>query len=375
MSTVKPGKERIDSIQVFRGIAATAVILHHAFNELSIVRGQDLASRHQIFNTDLGSAGVDLFFIISGFIMVYTTTNASATASRFLLQRSIRIYPLYWICSIVGILIYLSPWLQYYDEFKNHSIEYVKSFFLYPSFGAGSESLLVRPRPLGQGWTLVYEMVFYGVFASALFIRRQQRALIASIGLVSLWLIGRVLPSSVWQSLLSDSVMLEFILGIAVAYFFTTKRIHLSRSTSIALFVLGMSALLVAAFIPGFIAANPRLVIFGLPCCAIAASVVLGPSQREAPRWLMFLGDASYSLYLTHGLTMALFRIGYSRLALIRTLPQPLYYILLLATVFPVGIVTYLCIEKPVTSFLKSRLARTRRSSTPVTHATSRVIS
>lgn len=359
-SSTQPRIDRLDSIQAFRGIAATAVVLHHACNELGIVRGQNLAERHWFFNTDIGSAGVDLFFIISGFIMVYTTQSKSTTASRFLLQRSIRIYPLYWLCSIVGILIYLSPWLQLYDEFRNHGIEYVKSFFLYPSFGAGAEQAMVRPRPLGQGWTLVYEMVFYGIFALALIFNRGRRATFASVGVVALWAGSHLLPSGVWRALLADSIILEFVFGMALAHLFVATTVQFSTATSRIFLGVSAAALLGAATIPVYLESVPRVIVFGIPCLLIAAGIVLNRRERQAPKWLLLLGDASYSLYLTHGLTMLLFRIGYSRSGAIRALPQPVYFVMLLLAVFPIGILCYLLFERPVTQFLKDRIVPSR---------------
>lgn len=169
--------------------------------------------------------------------------------------------------------------------------------------------------------------------------------------------------------------MLEFVLGMAVAYAFTNGKVELSPATSRWIAFIGIASLTVSALIPDFIGSYPRLLIFGIPCGLIAAAVVLRAREFSAPRWLMTLGDASYSLYLTHGLTMLLFRIGYTRLAFIRALPRPAYYFALLVAVFPIGLATFYCIEKPVTAFLKSRLTGSRRSVPSVTHAAPRIIS
>src|ERR1041384_6244035 len=105
-------KRSIEVLQVFRGIAATAVVFHHAADEVGKIPAVAAGARafhigHWI-NTDVGAVGVDLFFVISGFIMSYTARRGGLREARdFMVRRLVRIYPLYWACSLIMIAVLL----------------------------------------------------------------------------------------------------------------------------------------------------------------------------------------------------------------------------------------------------------------------------
>src|SRR6185312_3711833 len=127
-------KRNLEVIQDFRGVAAIAVVLHHASREIQDLPEFARQTRpffmEQIFNADVGAFGVDLFFVISGFIMSYTARRGGWPQARsFLLRRAIRIYPLYWLCSLIMIGVLASRWVQ---GFHAKPLALFQSFVLYP---------------------------------------------------------------------------------------------------------------------------------------------------------------------------------------------------------------------------------------------------
>src|ERR1700730_5517211 len=139
-------------VQVLRAAAATLVVVFHIGRMIEIKTGLDIGSW-----THAGPAGVDLFFVISGFIMVYTMPK-DFSAWRFLLRRIIRIAPLYWILTIAYLALVILTARRHIP-----TTDIVASFFFLP---ARDENGMIYP-PIGQGWTLAYEMFFYVALACA----------------------------------------------------------------------------------------------------------------------------------------------------------------------------------------------------------------
>jgi peptidoglycan/LPS O-acetylase OafA/YrhL len=154
-------KRNLDSIQCLRGFAAVAVAFHHASDQiesyLPFQNGSKIFWVERLFNTDVGAIGVDIFFLISGFIMAYTThLKPETTPGQFLKRRFVRIYPLYWFFSFVVIGLQLTPWIGWHEVSAGAA---VKAFVLYPEFVHYSGMTVIRPVFLPQGWTLIYEVL------------------------------------------------------------------------------------------------------------------------------------------------------------------------------------------------------------------------
>jgi exopolysaccharide production protein ExoZ len=145
----------LEGIQVLRAIAALMVVLHHSLEE-SLAAGAPFKSPDWL--TTFGAAGVDIFFVISGFIMFYVsfpTDQAAASPVSFLVKRITRIYPLYWFC----MALTLGLWsIGLFRSLQLDADVLVRSFFLFPSEHVINIAV----------WTLNYEMYFYLVFAATL---------------------------------------------------------------------------------------------------------------------------------------------------------------------------------------------------------------
>jgi peptidoglycan/LPS O-acetylase OafA/YrhL len=193
-------------IQGLRAIAALGVVLHHVQYEARTRLGMPDALPY----FEYGALGVDLFFVVSGFVMVYASGPlfAKAEGARiFMARRIIRIVPLYWLCTGVYVAFaLLAPQLA-----RTH-------------YGADvvAASLLFYPyeRPdigmfpvVGQGWTLNYEMLFYAVFSACILLPRRQAVLAVAAVFAALSITGRTVdlpqPFAFWAS----PIILEFVLG------------------------------------------------------------------------------------------------------------------------------------------------------------------
>jgi len=352
-------KPTIQSIQMLRALAASLVVIAHAQVHLE-VRGhiQDLDPF-----LDLGRVGVDLFFVISGFIMVYVAGNefTKPGAPRdFFIRRIIRVVPTYWIyTSALAVLMILLPHL--FSEGKGFGFQhYLASLFFIPW-----ENNIGHLKPLlPVGWTLNYEMYFYLVFAILLFMPRRYFLAGLSIclgGGIIAGILYRPLPSLL--SVATSPLLSEFLVGCGIGILFTGTA-RLSRTIAHALIATGIIWLLLAA--GGVIPHTIRAVSWGLPSAMIVAGILFLEKSSSIPisKLLVAIGGSSYSLYLTHIFTInALGKIWVS-------LFNGHYGLFIVACVIGsviVGHLAYLVIEKPVIRFLGDRYRSYKANRMPAT--------
>ncbi len=256
-----------------------------------------------------------MFFVISGFIMVYSSAElfgARGAAATFLKRRWLRIVPLYWIFTTAWLVaaLALPGALNGAELAPGH----VAASYLFLPLPAPDGSL----QPLyGLGWTLNFEMFFYVLFSAALFLPRGYAVAAVTAALVSLVLLGAIAdlppPFAFW----TQPIILEFAAGMALGLLHAAG-LRIPGAASLALALLGLNLLLV---LPG--EDLPRWVALGLPALAIVAGAGMmqeSGGTRRLERGLVALGDASYALYLVHPfvirpLTMAALFVGISSLA------------------------------------------------------------
>jgi len=327
-------------IQYLRGIAAMMVVWHHALNQLPGLK--------TVFPSEVGNYGVDLFFVISGFIMVVTTSRKAVSPARFVVRRLVRIVPLYWLLTLAGAgLALAAPALFRSTEVSaNHLLA---SLFFIPHWSP-SHPGTVWPL-LVPGWSLNYEMFFYVVFALALLAPTVWRAPVivgVLLALVGLGLVFGPFESAVAYSYTSP-LMLEFAAGVALAVLWLRRQWVPARALRVSAVVLGGALLFVDAemgrhwLLP---AVGSMLVVFG---CLYSTRL----ATRN--RWGLALGDSSYSLYLSH-----LFALGLLRWVWGKALPGGAvgavegvaFMVVALVVCAAAGWVLYRLVEKPVTVFL-----------------------
>jgi exopolysaccharide production protein ExoZ len=274
---------RLASIQILRAAAALSVVLFHACQWSKA----DFA---------VGAAGVDLFFVISGFVLWAACEARPVAPAAFLLARAERILPLYWIVTLA--VTAAAAW-------RPQALPIV-----HPQAGHLILSLLLVPHddPAGgpfpllpTGWTLIYEAFFYGVMALALAAPRDRRWPILSGGLLAAALIGFGYHG--WYTLLANPLLLEFLAGAALARLWLKGRFgRLPGWCGWGLIVGGVGVLL-ALQVGGLRDDFLRPFVWGPPAVMIVAGALKLEADGRigtgfAARALILQGDASYSLYL-----------------------------------------------------------------------------
>jgi peptidoglycan/LPS O-acetylase OafA/YrhL len=281
------------NVQILRFIAAASVLTKHSV-EVFFPQGAT------ILRLPL-NGGVDLFFVISGFIMAWLTQGQFGkphVAARFLLRRAIRIVPPYWFfTSLMIVLLLVAP-----NVARNTRLgwtEVVTSFAFIP-----------WPRPadgvvvplLSPGWTLNYEMFFYLCFGAALLLRRGKSLLIGlflGLAAAGMWLE----PGNYLVAFYANPIILEFLAGIALERLYSAG-VRASLMHALLLIVAGALAYLVLGQTP---LREIRGIAQGIPAALVAAAFILGRAPVRARRvWTMLQagGDASYTLYLSHPFTI-----------------------------------------------------------------------
>jgi exopolysaccharide production protein ExoZ len=351
-----PRRTKLDSLQLLRAAAALLVLLYHlvtigAFGWMT-PDGAPLLPLG--YFAAIGFAGVDLFFVISGVVMVltcYDRCGGRGAAVDFLLRRALRVYPLYWIATAAVLAIcWFAPGLAAREKFDATAI--AKSLALWPQ----STFPVVA-----VGWTLVCEMYFYVVFAVMMTLPRRFLPLllaswaVATLALAAAWDIA-CLPLTGHDRLLipppASPLALEFIAGCAIGW--ASRRTTL-RGSSVAL-AFGLVMLLVVGGAVGL--ASPAAAQFGasrpLVYGIAAVAIVYGLVARDlagripAPRWLVFWGDASYSAYLTHVYVLAAVAAASARWSLSSTASRWTTTTIALVACAAVAALCHLAVERPL---------------------------
>ena len=343
--------KKIDSIQHLRFLAAAMVLFGHAMMEahkLGIV-GTDVYRNVDIFPW---GSGVDMFFIISGYIVCHVTKNtghAFSDVKTFAIRRIIRIYPVYWLYT--ALMIVAIVFFNAVVTNNKITTEYiVASILLFPWPRPSDE--LIRPI-LGQGWTLSYEMFFYFIFGFSLILKKQHRYIAVCLAMALVFIAGNILSEKYWiRTFFSYSIILEFILGILV-YNIVSRIRKIEFLGCVVLIILGIIGLLLGEFL-----AVPdawRLVSRGLPSSLIVLGWVFLERDRVFPAFFVILkklGDASYSLYLSHPFVIIPLAIAWKKLSI----GYPFIFIILVvfsSIIF--SIISFEIFEKRINMYLNKK--------------------
>jgi Predicted acyltransferases len=341
--------DTIFAVQYLRGFAALAVFLFHISSLTVVLWGPAAADVDHA-----GAAGVDLFFVISGFVMAMILSRPGPFSVRdFAIQRIARIVPGYYVMTIaVFVLALVAPALFITTSADPATL--LRSLTFVPvadSQGSIAPLLVV-------GWTLDYEVFFYLLCAvGALLCGR--RALVAVSGvIVALVLAGLlVTPEHPTLRFYTDTILLEFVYGIAIWRLHRSGALSDQKLPSALIFALGI--LLLAIQIEREPGAG-RALVWGLP----AAFILLGGLRvlDFEIRWLSLVGDWSYAFYLTH-----LFVIfGYVRLVMPLIghfdLDWPFHYAAMTVLGLGFACLYHHVVEVPARKFIRGRFAGPRRS-------------
>lgn len=272
----------IYNIQILRAFAALLVVLNH-------IGGVAWGG----FFSYCGGFGVDIFFILTGYLMILTY-KSSSKSYQFFFSRVKRIYPTY--------IIVAAPLIIYEFIFKHTNFVYsIQNFLLLPGFNDPNYHLALAP-----GWTLVYEMIFYAMLSLAMLIAKEKwkiSFLITSevvLCLVLFKIFGKGFQREGWVNIgyiLKDNLNIDFLFGCILCVIVDKFNI----SGRLYNFVFPATAALCSIFSLFILIREPRLLGFGVPALAIVASAVIcAPYSGRISRAFSLVGKFSYSLYLSH---------------------------------------------------------------------------
>lgn len=353
-STVVP--RRLDSIQFLRGVAAMSVVMFHLMS-VEAKYADGFQAIPDLFR--FGQTGVDLFFVISGFVMALVTRPhwGNLDSVRFLAARAARIFPVYWFYCLVtlGVFLAMPRWVNS----SGGEVDLLASFLLLPS----------TSLPLVMvAWSLVFEVYFYLVFALVTRLREQAVVPVLCLwgaALVAVNLVGPEIDDP-WLALIANPHALQFISGVFV--FLASRR--WTRSPGVALPAILAAAALVLAYAAHLrfeVATLERALSLGLCFAALLWSCL---KLEEAfpgrvPRLLVSLGDASYGIYLSHILVINAFGkfVSAPFFGLRETWASWAFFFLTLASVAVWSLLTHDVLERRPYAWLLRWIDRVRPSS------------
>ncbi len=349
-------KQQYTGLQILRFVAAMLVAVMHITQSISI----HITGQGESVYWGTGAVGVDIFFVISGFVMALSTAGVpgqdgarGAAAWVFMKRRILRIVPLYWFYTLLKVALLIAvPALAFKSTIVPAHLAASLAFI--PTMAPWG---LVQPT-LPVGWTLNFEMLFYLVFAAAIALGAP-RIRFCLLVFLSIFLGSRFVEATA-LTFYAQSIIFEFIIGVA----FAQMLLRFGSGpwlAGVALLVAGT----LFTFGLGWDANSDRLFPWGVG----AAAIVLGTLWLEraidkAPfaKPLAFLGDASYSIYLSHTFVVPACVIALKKLGVME--PTVVFAVTTLA-VIAAGAASYVWLEQPMLAFFKRILFRPRPATFP----------
>lgn len=318
----------IYNLQILRAFAAINVVIFHIISTstfygyepyyLSLFRGW-------------GANGVDIFFVLSGFVMLHSQLQKRRSPWNFFKFRVIRIAPIYWFVTLIALLAYLLIPSSTFNSSVPSISHILESLFFVSGAISGKDPIVV------VGWTLEWEMLFYLVFAASLIFNEWNKSYLFVF--ISLLLISMIT---------SEIIVIEFLFGMLIAYAF--NRFKISHQLGLFITIIGFIFLLGSVNQVDQLP-NNRVIMWGLPSFLIIFGLIYA-KQYNSP-FLKYLGDTSYSIYLIHFLVYPLYYkvIAYTS----PSLNYDFLALLCLVICISCGAFLYSFIEKPLTLLIKSK--------------------
>jgi peptidoglycan/LPS O-acetylase OafA/YrhL len=343
----RPDSSSVLSIQALRAIAALLVLWGHAINAVNLEVTADFPPLY-------GPFGVDLFFVISGFVMVYSSERLFGeprASIKFFARRLARVVPLYWAATAT-LVWFVVPYAS--------TKAVLGSLFFAPHIPSEAPLLFV-------GWTLIFEMFFYTIFAIALLAKRRIAVVAStSVVLISFVALGPGSTAGNWAppasssiAYLADPISIEFVFGMMIALLYRAG-VRVPMWATVGLIAVAFIWLTQSTAMPSV----PRPFGAGIAATLIVAAMSLSsmssPKYRPFIGGVMFLADISYALYCTHLLSFGLVALVTAKLAVSPVGHAWAYFVAMLATGLIIAAGTHLLFEKPTTSLLKRLIERPR---------------
>lgn len=316
-----------------RAVAAIWVLFSHADLSITHFLGPLSWGKQVIFN---GYLGVDFFFVLSGFIIAFSSNRLAERGQGFSDYARARIIRIYTPYLPIGIFMYLLYLLLPDVSEGTRSVSLFTSLTLMPS---------ISPPALSVAWTLVHEILFYAIF-SLFFVSRKMLWLVLGIWTILIaiqYWIGGPVGREGWGYLLSP-LNLSFLLGVIVYY---VTRDGLSKNQIMIAGALGLIVLIVEANL-----SSPNRFLLALGFAGLIAYASSWEAQQRIPHKLfLFLGSASYSIYLVHNEVLSI------AIRILKRLPFAISpvngFVIISAAGLLAGVAYYYLYERRALNFLK----------------------
>lgn len=355
-------KDKIEIVQLLRGLAALLVCCFH-MKGILVFSGVGVGKI--LFGS--GSIGVPFFFMISGFIMVFTTRNSTPTwayVRSFFLKRAIRIIPVYYLLTLL-LIIGVGQLGFYFERHPNLAI----AGFLFSPSGLKHVGPSYGMPPLEVGWSLNYEMFFYLLLGLSIFGRKYRWHLLsvtilflifvlplATKGTVMSSLAGSYRYSIPYLNLITNPIILFFLVGVLVGLTYLSNfRIKSIVGLNIAIVILLVGfALTYAGIYPTGKSYYYDLILFGL----LFFALMMRNKERAFVIWRPFvsLGDISYSLYLVHPVVLLLNYELLKAVGFTKLVSYPAYFLLAMGMIIGLSALSYNLFEQRLSRWLTSKL-------------------
>ena len=346
-----PSPAKLDNLQMLRALAAFSIVVLHAFHETENLAASAGGAPVGLPASNL-AFGVDIFFVLSGFIMAHTAASEfgkDGAPLRFFRRRCARVVPLYWLLTTVMLIgAALAPSLLNVPVGGLYHV--IASYLFVPDARGVGE---VRPV-MALGWTLNYEMLFYVMFSIALmtpirFGVAWLSGLMAMLALSHAFIDPSHVPVVFW----TDPLILEFLFGVYVALIYRAGW-RLGAGTALLVSGVGLIGFLRLST-PWDDAALPVFLRSGVPAAVMVFAAALGPSapMNRLTASIVLLGDASYSLYLVHPFVLRPARAIWAK-AIGGHMPLWLFVPAAVAACVVVAVIVYRRVESPLTVFAQA---------------------
>jgi len=342
-------RTKFDGIQSLRFVAALLVVVTHS----TFYAGERLDP--SVPTWSLGTVGVDIFFVISGFVMVISTAGLEGAKDGwkyFGMRRLVRIVPMYWIATTIKLLTLVAlP-----SAILHAQLDPGKTILSYLFLPSRNFEGRVEPL-LGVGWTLTFEMFFYFVFTIALLVRAKPIWFCAAV--LSICALGNIFRPDEWAPVLVylDPILLYFLVGMAVGQWTRDRCFHRLLGWMSYVIVLW----LVIPLADGEFSGGDAYFLTRHICVAVLVIVVVaceGWMTGHVPRPVIYMGDASYSLYLFHPLIAPIVPVV---LGIVGLRLGGLSVVLSIVAAVLGAALVFRFVEQPITRYLQGTLPYVRR--------------
>lgn len=354
---------RLEGVQLLRGAAALGVVLTHVVTRAILY--QHDAFRESFFRLKDGDQwkggdiGVDIFFVISGFIIMIVHRNDLGKPRAyidFLAKRIKRVVPLYWTLTTVAVILFiLAPQIAANSKTGINVFWVLCSYLFIPTSLSGQNNSPV----VGVGWTLDYEMLFYAVFA--ILMRFNRRVFVVSITVIfsTMVLVGSIIqPENLYARFLSDWLLMDFVGGVWIAYLMLNAG-RVSTSISVWIILLSVSIIILTFSISVPEVGPMRLVFWGLPSILLVQGMINFRIQDGVFRNIVLtLGSASYSIYLSQVFTIPLWTSVVLKTKISSSIDMQIVMIFVMTSVS--GVIVWYFVERRINKHFNSIVERSR---------------